>query len=86
VSPEDAGAASGLVSTHVQLGSSLGLSSLIALASAFSNKDEAGANFGAGELIAHQANIALLGGGILCLAALVIVLIFVLPKKHQVGD
>ena len=86
VSPEDAGAASGLVSAHVQLGSSLGLSSLISLASAFSNKDETGANLGAGELIAHQANIALLGGGILCLAALVIVLIFVLPKKHQVGD
>jgi EmrB/QacA subfamily drug resistance transporter len=86
VSPEDAGAASGLVSTHVQLGSSLGLSALIALASSVSSKAASGVSLGAGEMIAHQANIALLGGGILCLAALVIVLIFVLPKKHQVGD
>ena len=86
VSPEDAGAASGLVSTHVQLGSSLGLSALIAVASNVSSKEASGVSLGTGERIAHQANIALLGGGILCLAALVIVLIFVLPKKHQVGD
>ena len=86
VSPEDAGAASGLVSVHVQLGSSLGLSALIALSSAVSSKAASGVGLGDGEMIAHQANIALLGGGILCLAALVIVLIFVLPKKHQVGD
>jgi EmrB/QacA subfamily drug resistance transporter len=86
VSPEDAGAASGLVSTHVQLGSSLGLSALIALAATVSNKDAAGAILGSSDLIARQANIALLGGGMLCLAALVIVLIFVLPKKHRLAD
>jgi cyanate permease len=81
VTPEDSGAASGLVSTHVQLGSSLGLSLLITLASAAPTLDLTMA-----ESITRQANLALLGGGVLCALALAIVLIFVLPKKHQQGD
>ena len=86
VSSEDAGAASGLVSTHVQLGSSLGLSVLIALASTAVNKDASGNPINPGLLILHQANLALFGGGVLCAIALAAVLIFVLPKKHQLGD
>jgi EmrB/QacA subfamily drug resistance transporter len=86
VSPEDAGAASGLVSTHVQLGSSLGLSMLIALAATASSKDASGNPTDPAELIAHQANLALFGGGVLCAIALAVVLIFVLPKKHQVAE
>lgn len=86
VSSEDAGAASGLVSTHVQLGSSLGLSVLIALASTAANKDSSGNPINPGLLILHQANLALFGGGVLCAIALAAVLIFVLPKKHQLGD
>jgi EmrB/QacA subfamily drug resistance transporter len=81
VSPEDAGAASGLVSTHVQLGSSLGLSVLIALAAAVATTDASGAALSPGAVITHQANAALFGGGILCAVALAIVLIFVLPKN-----
>ncbi|MEN9966983.1 MAG: hypothetical protein RL036_216 [Actinomycetota bacterium] len=83
VSPEDAGAASGLVSTHVQLGSSLGLSVLIALAATIATTDASGNALSVGHVITHQANVALLGGGVLCALALAIVLIFVLPKKHQ---
>lgn len=81
VSAEDSGVASGIVSTAVQLGSSLGLSVLIALAAIV----EVG-GLSAGEVIAKQANIAVFGGGVLCAAALAVVLVFVLPKKHQLGD
>lgn len=81
VSAEDSGVASGIVSTAVQLGSSLGLSVLIALAAIV----EVG-GLSAGEVIAKQANIAVFGGGVLCALSLVVVLVFVLPKKHQLGD
>ena len=86
VSPEDAGAASGLVSTHVQLGSSLGLSVLIALAATAATKDASGSPISPDQLIVHQANLAIFGGGVLCAVAFAVVLIFVLPKKHQVAD
>ena len=78
VSPEDAGAASGIVSTHVQLGSALGLSVLISLSA---NAGKGISN--AGEAIAHQASLAVFGGGVLCTIALAVVLIWVLPKRHQ---
>lgn len=78
VSPEDAGAASGIVSTHVQLGSALGLSVLISLSA---NAGKGISN--AGEAIAHQASLAVFGGGVLCTSALAVVLIWVLPKRHQ---
>ena len=81
VGAEESGVASGIVSTAVQLGSSLGLSVLIALAAAV----EVG-GLSAGEVIAKQANIAVFGGGVLCALALAVVLVFVLPKKHQLGD
>jgi EmrB/QacA subfamily drug resistance transporter len=86
VSAADSGAASGLVSTHVQLGSSLGLSVLITLAATVASKDASGAPLAAAALITKQANIAIFGGGVLCALALAIVLIFVLPKKHQLAD
>jgi len=86
VNSEDSGAASGLVSTHVQLGSSLGLSILITLAASVATKDSSGKALTIAQLITKQANIALLGGGILCVIALAVVLIFVLPKRHQLGD
>ena len=81
VSAEDSGVASGLVSTAVQLGSSLGLSILIALAAVapLTNNNSAA-------LITKQANLALFGGGILCVIALIVVLIFVLPKKHKLDN
>ena len=81
VAPEDSGAASGLVSTAVQLGSSLGLSVLIAVAA---SAVTAGAS--AAQEITAQTNIALFTGGLLCIAALAVVLIFVLPKKHQLSQ
>lgn len=78
VSAEDSGAASGLVTTHVQLGTSLGLSILIALAASVSSR-----GLTASELITKQTNVAVFGGGVLCLIALVFVIAFVLPAKHQ---
>lgn len=78
VAPEDAGAASGLVTMHVQLGQPFFLSILITIAALVP-----AAGLSAAALIAQQANVALLGGGVLCLIALATVLIFVLPKKHQ---
>lgn len=81
VSAEDSGVASGLVSTAVQLGSSLGLSVLIAFAAVVPT-----ANTDAAALITQQANVAIFGGGILCVIALVVVLFFVLPKKHKLDN
>lgn len=81
VSAEDAGAASGIVSAHVQLGSALGLSVLISI-SATAGK---GLTTAAAQ-IAQQANVAIFGGGCLCLLALIVVLIWVLPKRHQHAD
>lgn len=77
VAPADAGAASGLVTMHVQLGQPLFLSIMITIASLVPV-----AGFAANQVIAQQANAAIFGGGILCLIALAVVLIFVLPKKH----
>lgn len=77
VSPADAGAASGLVTMHVQLAQPLFLSILITVASLVPVVGLAHA-----QVIAKQANAAIFGGGILCLIALAVVLILVLPKKH----
>lgn len=77
VAAADTGAASGLVTMHVQLGQPLFLSILITVAALVPT-----AGLTAAALIAKQANAALLGGGVLCLTALAVVLIFVLPKKH----
>lgn len=77
VSPADAGAASGLVTMHVQLAQPLFLSILITVASLVPVVGLAHS-----QVIAKQANAAIFGGGILCLIALAVVLILVLPKKH----
>ena len=77
VAAADAGAASGLVTMHVQLSQPLFLSILITIAALIPVTGLA-----ASQVIAQQANAAIFGGGILCLIALAVVLIFVLPKKH----
>jgi EmrB/QacA subfamily drug resistance transporter len=78
VSPKDAGAASGLVTMHVQLAQPLFLSILIAIAALVP-----AIGLTESQLIAKQANVALAGGAILCLVSLATVLIFVIPNKHQ---
>jgi hypothetical protein len=40
------------------------------------------AGLNSAETIARQANTAIFGGGVLCLFALAVVLLFVLPKKN----
>lgn len=77
VAPADAGAASGLVTMHVQLAQPLFLSILITIASLVPV-----AGLASNQVIAKQANAAIFGGGILCLIALAVVLTLVLPKKH----
>lgn len=77
VAPADAGAASGLVTMHVQLAQPLFLSILITIASLVPV-----AGLAASQVIAKQANAAIFGGGILCLIALAVVLTLVLPKKN----
>lgn len=77
VAPADAGAASGLVTMHVQLSQPLFLSVLITIAALVPV-----AGLATTEVIAKQANAAIFGGGVLCLIALAVVLQFVLPKKH----
>lgn len=81
VSAADSGAASGIVSTAVQLGNAFGLSALIAISATAANSAAS-----AKQAITHQAQTALLGGGVMCLLALASVLIFVLPKRHQLDE
>ena len=78
VSPADSGAASGIVSVAVQLGSSLGLSVLVAIASALSLQ-------GGTAAAQSQQNLqsALHAGAGLVLLALACVVIWVLPKVRN---
>jgi MFS family permease len=78
VSPADSGAASGIVSVAVQLGSSLGLSVLVAIASALSLQSGTAA-------AQSQQNLqsALHAGAGLVLLALACVVIWVLPKVRN---
>jgi len=82
-SPEDAGAASGLVNVAHQLGGSLGLGFLVAMASLAGTE---GADIE--QILARRASIALSAGtGMLALALLLILILIVRPfrtdKKHQ---
>lgn len=77
VSTVDSGVASGLVSTSVQIGSSVGLSLLVALAS-FAPRETGDAKAD----ITNQLNFGLFGGGMLCLLALACVLIWVMPIRQ----
>jgi len=76
VEPKDSGAASGIVSVAVQLGSALGLSLLVALVSAVNPHNTSAS-------VAGSANLhtAMLGGAALIFLALASVIIWVLPKQ-----
>jgi MFS family permease len=78
VSPSDAGAASGLVTMHVQLGQPLFLSLLISFASLISLTGLSPA-----EAIAVEAKTAIFGGSVLCLIAFALVLIFVINQRSS---
>jgi hypothetical protein len=79
VAPEDSGAASGVVSTAVQVGSALGLSILLALAAGLAPiGGESNSNN-----VAHQANVALTGGAGLCALAFLSVVIWVRPRAKK---
>ena len=79
VAPEDSGAASGVVSTAVQVGSALGLSILLALAAGLAPiGSESHSNN-----VAHQANVALAGGAGLCALAFLSVVIWVRPRAKK---
>jgi EmrB/QacA subfamily drug resistance transporter len=78
VAPEDSGAASGVVSTAVQLGSALGLSILLTVAAS-------AVPMGSAETpvtVQAQAHSALIGGAVLCALALASVLLFVKARKN----
>jgi EmrB/QacA subfamily drug resistance transporter len=76
VAPRDAGAASGVVNVAHQMGNSLGLAVLVALA-------EIGiAGLGGRDLLAHRVSISLTSGTIMLALALVLVLaLIVRPRK-----
>jgi EmrB/QacA subfamily drug resistance transporter len=78
VSPADSGAASGIVSVAVQLGSSLGLSLLVSF-SAFTVT----ANQSLALVSQEHLGSAMRAGSVLVLLALVLVTVFVLPKHPQ---
>ncbi|MEN2741022.1 MFS transporter [Microbacterium sp. X-17] len=73
----DAGAASGVVNTFHQIGSSLGLGILVAIAGAAA----AGTTGGTAVTITAEATAALTGGSLFLLASLVIVLALVVPAS-----
>jgi len=77
--PEDAGAASGLVNMAHQLGGSLGLGILVAVASLAGN-DPADAR----QILAHRASVALSAGtGMLGIALVLVVTLIVLPRRAR---
>jgi hypothetical protein len=75
-SPEDAGAASGAVNVAHQLGGSLGLGFLVAVASLAGS-----AAVGAQAQLAHRASAALAAGTGMLVLALVLVLALIVPKE-----
>jgi EmrB/QacA subfamily drug resistance transporter len=77
VGPRDAGAASGVVNAAHQLGGSLGLGILVAVAAA------AGSSSGTPASLAHGISAAFtVGSAMLALAALLVVVLIV-PKRHH---
>ncbi|CAN7281565.1 MFS transporter [Phyllobacterium sp. LjRoot231] len=76
VTPRDAGAASGVVNVAHQMGNSLGLAVLIAVAEIGS------AGLGGRELLAHRVSISLTAGtAMLALALLLVLALIVRPRK-----
>ncbi|QEW19017.1 Efflux protein A [Marinibacterium anthonyi] len=76
VEPRDVGAASGTVNVAHQMGSSLGLALLVALATLTSASGTSAA------AVAERTSHALLGGAVLVLAALVISKLFILRRLN----
>jgi MFS family permease len=79
VSPEDAGAASGLVNVAHQLGGSLGLGVLVTV---FASADPAGLD--ARTLLAHRIGTALTAGTVMLSLAFILVLALLRPRKADV--
>jgi MFS family permease len=78
VSPEDAGAASGLVNVAHQLGGSLGLGVLVTV---FASADPAGLD--ARALLAHRIGTALTAGTAMLSVALILVLVLLRPREAE---
>ena len=80
VTPDDAGAASGLVNVSHQLGGSLGLGILVTVFAAASSPTLTGS-----ALLAHQVSAALsVGAGLLALALVVVLALIVAPGRRAV--
>jgi len=73
VPPTDAGAASGLVNTAHQLGSSLGLATLVTLASQHAGSGRLG--------VAGEVHAALTGSSAFLALGLVLTLVFIVPRR-----
>lgn len=76
VSPDEAGAASGVMTTAVQLGGALGLSVLVAFAASTPT------HVTTALLMTKRAHLGLGGGAFLIAIALIVVLIFVVPRER----
>lgn len=77
VSPKDAGAASAVVATAVQLGGAFGLSTLVAVSA------NAPQHLHVAQEMTQRAHWGLSGGAVLIGLALVSVLVFVVPGEHR---
>ncbi|WP_291764090.1 MFS transporter [Cellulomonas sp. 73-145] len=78
VQPEDAGAASGLVNTAHQLGSSLGLGILVTIAAQTAGLTSTGA-----AAVARHVEAALTGSSLFLVAALVVTVLFVAHRRSR---
>lgn len=77
VSPQEAGAASAVITTAVQLGGAFGLSALVAFAATATTHQASSL------LVTERAHLGLSGGACLIGIALVSVLIFVVPSERR---
>jgi EmrB/QacA subfamily drug resistance transporter len=80
VAPEDAGSASGLVGVAHQLGGALGLAVLVVV---FASASTVGGLEAQAEL-AHRVGVALSGGAVMLVAALLVTLFCLVPRSSKV--